>query len=1147
MDDRIFFLQIPNPSSFNMKPFLRVFIVMMMHSYFTYGQFIEQNVINAPVPPTPQASSLLKFVDIPLSYYTGTAEISIPIYELKGKDMNLPISLTFSPNGLKVDEIASWCGFGWSINATGVVSRTIVDIPDEWGHGYFSSTARQYFRPNGSVLNDSCLNLSSDPDVVLGQRLDASNFYTLTNRGLGLGASGENSIDTEPDVYNFSTPTGVSGKFVMDLDQNVRMIPKKPVRVDMFGGLGGNPAEKQFTILDENGIQYDYTSAHERVSAVTVCSNLSGTGRYGVDPISSWYITRMKSEKSGEQISFGYDEENTSYTSTPSSTQSFIVNAAGGSDHSATLDAICNSQYNVSGVRLSSLHLNDIAVHFIADTSARLDLEGGHRLKRIRITGQGQILKEFELYHSYDGYLRLDSIVEFGVNGARLPAYKFHYNDIEFTRGSFAQDHWGYYNGAYDNYTLLPYYKEPFFQINYWNGADRETNTTALQQGALHTIVYPTGGRTVYEYEANTVSSPWIDFYTRSVHSNATSYSNGTAYVDEEEFTLTEETYVEIVSVESWLGPTGEILANCGVEIVGVGNPYYQAVLDNTDRLFFKIPAGDYKLRALMPVLSSPVSDVFASIRWEKLTDSVYNKPVGGLRIKSIEKYDGVSEDPVLTRHLDYNDSLGRSNGKLFAVNYYWYDMTFSDAYMCGPTFCCNLGHDITYRILKSSSLIQPAWVQGSSTGYGQVTEFVDQEVAGKTVYTYYNQSSSFTLNIYPQVQNTAHTYKQSILLKKEEYNAVNVKVRETRNYPKFGALEESHKVYGFQLVDAVIMGCSSCNFIFSDYFHLSEPMATDSVVEISYENQVPFKQLTTNTYSLDTTYLPGDSFYQLRTTKKKDSNNRSWITEYKYPHDYRTENAEMAKLYANNTFVPVMQILKNEANDVLDARIIQYDDYKPIKYFDLEITSPASYATISAITDFDNPGNNFVEKASFTYSSDALISVTKNNNLSQAFIWDDDDYQYLLAETVNATPDQVYFNNFEKSTGTTAGNAHTGKRYLNSGSFNFSSNGFSPSVTANLLMSYWYWSGSAWVFSGELPFSNTFSQGSRLDDIRVYPIGSQMTTYTYEPGVGMTSATDANNHVLYYQYDDMKRLRYIQDKDGNIVKKVEYQYATGN
>jgi YD repeat-containing protein len=53
----------------------------------------------------------------------------------------------------------------------------------------------------------------------------------------------------------------------------------------------------------------------------------------------------------------------------------------------------------------------------------------------------------------------------------------------------------------------------------------------------------------------------------------------------------------------------------------------------------------------------------------------------------------------------------------------------------------------------------------------------------------------------------------------------------------------------------------------------------------------------------------------------------------------------------------------------------------------------------------------------------------------------------------------------------------------------------------------------------------------------------AQVTTYTYQSLVGMTSATDAAGVTTYYEYDELQRLKRVKDREGNIVKQHIYHY----
>lgn len=63
------------------------------------------------------------------------------------------------------------------------------------------------------------------------------------------------------------------------------------------------------------------------------------------------------------------------------------------------------------------------------------------------------------------------------------------------------------------------------------------------------------------------------------------------------------------------------------------------------------------------------------------------------------------------------------------------------------------------------------------------------------------------------------------------------------------------------------------------------------------------------------------------------------------------------------------------------------------------------------------------------------------------------------------------------------------------------------------------------------------------LNNLRTIP-NTLVTTYTYLPSIGMTSATDPGGHTTYYEYDGFNRLSIVRDQDKNILKKICYNYA---
>ena len=99
------------------------------------------------LPASPEASSRVKYADVPFTHSTGAAEYSVPIWELKGRRLTIPISLDYCSNGIKLDEIAGVAGLGWTLNAGGCITRDVVYMPDEYTDGTF-----EYLWPSSTLL-----------------------------------------------------------------------------------------------------------------------------------------------------------------------------------------------------------------------------------------------------------------------------------------------------------------------------------------------------------------------------------------------------------------------------------------------------------------------------------------------------------------------------------------------------------------------------------------------------------------------------------------------------------------------------------------------------------------------------------------------------------------------------------------------------------------------------------------------------------------------------------------------------------------------------------------------------------------------------------------------------------------------------------
>ncbi len=78
-------------------------------------------------------------------------------------------------------------------------------------------------------------------------------------------------------------------------------------------------------------------------------------------------------------------------------------------------------------------------------------------------------------------------------------------------------------------------------------------------------------------------------------------------------------------------------------------------------------------------------------------------------------------------------------------------------------------------------------------------------------------------------------------------------------------------------------------------------------------------------------------------------------------------------------------------------------------------------------------------------------------------------------------------------------------------------------------------------ALSVELPENSYLDNMRRLRE-RLSP--ALVTTYTYKPLVGLSSQTNANGIITYYEYDELNRLQRVRDHRGAVIKEYGYHYS---
>lgn len=434
-----------------------LFLLLLVLALKAESQTADENPLKFDIiPPGPEAASLGKFVDNPVSAYTGVPSINIPIYTLKSYELSLPVSLSYHASGLKWEEIPSWVGAGWALNAGGTVSRTIRGRNDEDpDYGYFlAQPAMTHNIP--SFFSGSTFDPQNFDYVVN----NCSNGYTSDQYRDVLYAS-RGGLDLEPDQFFFSLPDGQSGKFIFSRDQQMRLFPHQFATITHSPHPTSGKLFDKWMITGKDGTKY-FFERQEMSTSQSSCKVLPDADDDvlenqrvpDVEAVSSWKLVRMESANGNDHIEFAYSPETYTYRTRMSTTSydqiSGTVQVPGAS--------YCWNYVTYQGWRLKEITTKSgYKVEFIANTN-RADLPGSKWLDSINVSYKDELIKKFAL--SYSGPIPTLAMLQefFDASGTvKNPPYEFtYYQDApgDYSRESENLDHWGYSNGSSNSWVL---------------------------------------------------------------------------------------------------------------------------------------------------------------------------------------------------------------------------------------------------------------------------------------------------------------------------------------------------------------------------------------------------------------------------------------------------------------------------------------------------------------------------------------------------------------------------------------------------------------------------------------------------------------------------------------------------------------------
>jgi len=1104
------------------------------------------------IPPPPDAAALGKFGEIPVSLYTGIPSISIPIYTVSVSGFQLPISLDYHAGGVRVDEISSTVGLGWALNAGGAVAVKINSGADRFADGTWVRKLPNNvntFNPNEKITGT--YNYSDD-----------YNFSILATEP-------HPTVDAMPDefMYNFA---GKGGKIVFDENQVPYTVPFDPIKISGF-----------FKIIDENGVTFDFNN-YETTASRVQCTPTQP--RPSPNPhISSYYLSKITTPK-GETISFVY--ESLTYTYDQSWTESASVIVANIGCATDPLKSYCKNIMTVHGVRIKSITSSDgTTVTFNYDTADREDLPGTNRLMSVAISDTKGNDKIFTLTHSYFGTtgkrLKLDAVTEEGKS-----PYTFSYiqSDRLPARLSYSQDHWGFYNGE-NNLGLIPTQNIVGDNtILKYSGANRAPNGVYAAYGTLDKIVYPTGGSTVFEYEANDYFSEVDEVEIIQQHTGVTagitSEDDRVNGIQTLQTVIDNTTYPYFANGVCTTPPVDGICPQLSWNLpdptvcrytVSVYDPSGQNICCENKasgtKTLASITPGTWKFAVNIARCDvGSFADITLSWGDKRVINPYSNKTGSGLRIKSIRNYTDDSQ-LVGEKSFDYHlkDDPSKSSGKStdapkYSYKYMIYNPT-SNSNATTYSFALNF-KDISrycqYFALTSYSAEPLGSIKGNSVGYTDVTVYEKGGMGNGKTYNKFKfiedinppqpPSYSPVLNFYdwtPRKEYTSYDFLRGLPEQTIEYKTLPdntyTPVHET-NYD-YTIRHDPANFWGFQTTGEAaneknILGLnisriadygSNTGEVFGSifgYYWIKYPSVWYSLnkkTEISYQDNASDNLITEANYFYDN---PVHAKVSRETVK--NSKDDILTTQTLYPADYTNTSGFIYDMKQGNIVKPI-EIVKYKTDVAGSTSILSgvVNTYKPGNQKGL-IESARVMNNTAPIAKTAFKFSNQSATNSFPYEGSSadfsLTTIDASYPVSADYTVDYDEHNNIVTVRKFSDAPVAYVWGYNYSMVVAEVKNATYQDVL--------------SVIGQTAIDQ---------LNNNPGSDNNVRQV--LSVLRGSPAlkKSIITTYTYDPLFGVSSITDNNNQSAYFKYDPSGRLISIRDNNGNIVKNIEYHYRNAS
>lgn len=1127
----------------------------------------QNNYLNTKtvVLPSPNVAAIQRYGNWPMGSFTGTAPVSIPLFEVKSGELSLPVSLSYNSGGIRINDVGSDVGIGWTVNAGGVINRTMMggQVDDNSNDGFWARYPIT-FVPNDPYMEYEKVNLYS---------------------------SGK--LDAQPDLFSYNV-SGMSGKFVFDYQKNVFPIPYSsnlitPIiqanYINPYTGITVADAIVGFNLTDENGIQYQFLTPELSITTPYTYKNDDVSPQPADDfthisesYIFNWHLTNIISASKKDTISFIYEIADTYYWTCGSSDIHSTKQLAGNLPPKLTpYKSRTDFKNQIQSQRIKFIKFNGGYLQFYGNTD-RKDMQQGKRLDSIVLyNAKNSKIKSyrFDYQYLYDASLYKDaevpaaaakeklrlmlhSVNETGAGGSSLPPYVFSYEHSQGlpSRLMSGGDTWGFANGksykgigdvmAGRSFDGFNGYKKDLALL-------KRPDFSFAVQGVLTNIQYPTGGSTTFEYEPhfkqNESTSEPIEVCDGNINTNFTGVQ-----------------FAPLIPNDPDAPPPPKFRVSVNGSVVSVVTaldsrynnfpPYYYIEIRDsaTNNLIYTyrnsslfcdsysqnpypictkslvLNKGTYYVYPKNTGQTYPGSagDIFCNMKiapfnchTEYIT-TVDSVAAGGIRLKSITDIDSVSGNK-LVRSYEY------SNGVRPPWNGDYYFEKYADFLRTDLS-----GQDDGYsseeeKVISSSSLYPIIDMMGGVIGYGTVKETQRSLTTGITngyTVSYFDNNiddspggENYKFIPYPPYTGNSWTYGRSLgrSVYKVQGTGTSLVSDERRSY---SGLKRNRRAYGeaFFASKYLLPGSSypfwsngQHEYQLQEYFkhatfsYTSAYSTLDSMVVKTYDDNGGVN-IVKEQYEYDTATT------LLKQTKRSDSKGEMVITNILRAPDYGNLTAAdgttsgIKLLQQRHVYAPEIELSSYKANiDGTNLRLLS-------SYF-------FSFRTDLPQKDKVYGLQSTEPITGFTVSSNIGGAVAKDARYSERISFNKYDAKGNLTE-------QQKTNDLKES-------------YLW---------GYGGVYPVAKIVGAEYDSAKQYVDLNILDNpTNDMQLRTELAKLRIKLPAAMVTTYTYNLLMGITSETDPSGKTIFYEYDGLGRLRLIKDQNGKILKQFDYLYKQAN